>query len=161
MFKRFLTYLHLNGLHGNVKYYKYLFDQLDFDNQVIDQISDFRRSVLRPILLNYETYVLNEKDEKLIRGVIEGVCCIQQHTNAYVREVQLATEYFFDMDDFSAEHRKEIKTFILNNFKCIQTMNNYFKVNRITIETYEYEEIFKMLLNDYKQLVELENLYYT
>ncbi|UZE89763.1 hypothetical protein [Parapoynx stagnalis nucleopolyhedrovirus] len=157
MFQKFLTYMHLNGLHGNVKYYKYLFDQMDFENQLMVKISDFRRTKLRPILLTYETYTL--EDEKPIGGIIKGVCCTQQLTNPYVREIQLATDYLFDMDDFSAEHRKEIRTFILNNFKCIETMNNYFNVNQITIEAYEYEEIFKVLLNDYKELLDLENLY--
>jgi hypothetical protein len=160
MFIKLLTYLHFNGLHGNVKYYKYLFEQMDFDNQLINQIRNFRQTILWPILTDCNTYKMSVDNEKLVQGIIKGMCCIHRRTNPYVREVQLATEYLFDVDLFSAEHRNDIRSFILENYKHTQKMDDYLDFNQITIQDYEYEEMLNLLVKDYKDLLCLENKYF-
>lgn len=133
---------------------------MDFDNQLINQIRNFRQTILWPILTDCNTYKMSVDNEKLVQGIIKGMCCIHRRTNPYVREVQLATEYLFDVDLFSAEHRNDIRSFILENYKHTQKMDDYLDFNQITIQDYEYEEMLNLLVKDYKDLLCLENKYF-
>lgn len=131
---------------------------MDFDNQLIKQIQDFLQNILKPILTN-NTYMLDFNDEKQINTIIKGICCTDQRINPYVREVQLATEYLFDTDDISSVYRNEMRKFIIENYKDMEKMNNYFDAIEFKMEEYECEEMLKLLSEDYKDLLRLENMY--
>lgn len=146
-----MTYLHLNGLHGEAKYYKYLIKQLDFENQVADEIRQYCKIYLKPIVLN-QNYIL---DSILLEKIMESINCQDRLLNPYVKEIQFALEYFFDADEISKCDRESFKQMLSNNYNELKNMNEYFTINNYSLADYEYEDMFDIVINDYNDLLHL------
>lgn len=151
MYIKFMTYLHLNGLHGEVKYYKYLMDEMDFENQVADDIRRYCEIILKPIVLNRH-FKLNTN---IFAKIVKSINCKNRLLNPYVKEIQFALEYFFDSDELSTNIRKNFKKMLSLNYGNFQIMNDFFVTNGYYIPDYEYEDIFDIILVDYNNLLNL------
>ncbi|AKN81052.1 hypothetical protein [Lonomia obliqua multiple nucleopolyhedrovirus] len=155
MFIKLITYLHLNGLHGHVKYYKYLFQQLDFDNQLVCHIKDFRKSQLKPVVSNFEI-ASNVINKHIIYNIIKGICCGRRRTNPYIREVQLAFQYLLDAAKMSKLEQKKLRAFLTKNYNCIQKVNTHFRHSHIEFDEEDYNTVFDLVAYDYEDLLKLE-----
>ncbi|AOT85547.1 cyun89 [Cyclophragma undans nucleopolyhedrovirus] len=154
MYVKFMTYLHLNGLHGEAKYYKYLIRQLDFENQVADEIRRFCAVHLKPatILDNSEYTLSCDALKKVVKSV---QCNAHLATNPYTKEVRFALEYFFDADEICKRDRTTFKKFIRDRYDKRDEANEFFAINNYIIADYEYEDMFIIVLNDYNELINL------
>nr|AFS51968.1 DekiORF91 [Dendrolimus kikuchii nucleopolyhedrovirus] len=158
MYVKFMTYLHLNGLHGEAKYYKYLIRQLDFENQVADEIRRFCVVHLKPAAtLDHSNYTLNCDALKKVAKSVQ--CNAQLATNPYTKEVRFALEYFFDADEICKRDRTTFKRFIRDHYYKRDEANEYFAMNNYTIAEYEYEDMFEIIINDHRELIGLLDEY--
>nr|WRK23447.1 hypothetical protein [Bombyx mori nucleopolyhedrovirus] len=147
MYNKFLIYLHLNGLHGEAKYYKYLMSQMDFENQVADEIRRFCETRLKP------TIRYNALTAENLNTLVDSVVCKNGLLNPYAKEVQFALQYFFDDDEISKQDQDDFKLFLLHNYDNCENMEEYFLINNFSIADYEFEDMFEIVRIDCKDLL--------
>ncbi|USC25911.1 hypothetical protein [Palpita vitrealis nucleopolyhedrovirus] len=153
MYDKFLIYLHLNGLHGEAKYYEYLMSQMDFENQMADEIKRFCTTRLKPAItcINLAT--------ETIDALVNSVVCKNKLLNPYAKEVQFALQYMFDDDEITNEDQERFKILLFQNYKNYDFMNQYLCLNNLFVPKYEFKDMFDIVKIDYKNLLSLVNKY--
>ncbi|AGA16214.1 hypothetical protein [Thysanoplusia orichalcea nucleopolyhedrovirus] len=153
MYNKFMIYLHLNGLHGEAKYYKYLMSQMDFENQVADEIKHFCETRLQPAI---NCKVLSAENFTVL---VDSIVCREKLLNPYTKEVQFALQYLFDDDEISKRDQDNFKLFLLYNYDKWEDMKEYLLINNFRIADYEFEDMFELVKNDCNDLLLMHNKY--
>ncbi|ABL75999.1 Mv-ORF47 peptide [Maruca vitrata nucleopolyhedrovirus] len=149
MYNKFMIYLHLNGLHGEAKYYKYLMSQMDFENQVADEIKRFCETRLKPAI------DLNTLNEECLGTLVDSLVCKNGILNPYTKEAQFALQYIFDDDEISKRDQDEFKLFLLHNYNNCENMEKYILTNNFSIADYEFEDMVEIIRIDCKDLLSI------
>lgn len=120
MYNKFLIYLHLNGLHGEAKYYKYLMSQMDFENQVADEIRRFCETRLKPVIR------CNTLTAENLNTLVDSVVCKNGLLNPYAKEVQFALQYFLTTTKYPNKIKMTLNYFYYTIMTIVKIWKNIF-----------------------------------
>nr|AGX01405.1 orf63 [Bombyx mori nucleopolyhedrovirus] len=146
MYNKFLIYLHLNGLHGEAKYYKYLMSQMDFENQVADEIRRFCETRLKPAIGG------NTLTAENLNTLVDSVVCKNGLLNPYAKKCSLLCNIFLTTTNIQQD-QDDFKLFLLHNYDNCENIEEYFLINNLSIADYEFEDMFEIVRIDCKDLL--------
>jgi len=128
--------------------------QLDFENQVADEISLFCATALKPIVSDVD-YIVDLKNESLITPIIESISSKSRLLNPYIKEVQFALDYFLYVDEITKINRERFVNFFINNYHNHKVMDDYLKNNNHNLEQFEFEDMYEIICIDYNDLTKI------